>query len=272
MPRKRIFAEQKPVKGTPTLKSMIGSTVMPNKWSRPNITPEDRVEQIKKRALESTTNKRRALEIPAPSMDPTIRKKGRHEHPMITTTKPKSTNPIHTETAESQITNEVINLDTSTSSSIVSKHDKSGLSCASSIITHDGRKDKTTKDSKLEDSFTEILNRDLDVSIKDGEIPDETKELNVSRPRTSTPKPLEEKAKPSTSIQKLNSSNSRENPTPKYIPEPTQDYPSHDPKISSCQKYVPTSEILFDLYCMVRKANQNVGMAMRNAMIHKKYL
>lgn len=42
--------EQKPVKGTPTLKSTIGSNVMLTTMTKPTPTPEDRIEQIRNRA------------------------------------------------------------------------------------------------------------------------------------------------------------------------------------------------------------------------------
>lgn len=55
-------------------------------------------------------------------------------------------------------------------------------------------------------------------------------------------------------------------------PEPNNDYPSYDPKSTNCQKYVPTSEFIFDLYCMICKANQNLGIALRKAVIEEHLL
>lgn len=57
-----------------------------------------------------------------------------------------------------------------------------------------------------------------------------------------------------------------------YHPEPMHDYPAYDPEHSNCRKYVPTSKFLFDLYCIIRKANQNLGIALHKTMIEEKLL
>lgn len=196
---------------------------------------------------------------------------------MVTTTKnkfvTKNLGQLIPDKIEEQ---EVINVDTSISSE---KPNKSNTLSSISNKSCDTR--PPTDPEKEEISFTDLLSKDLDVSLEEGELsgktnpPDNDDHLKIQRPRTSTPIPTDkdETQKSSKNSLVFPENNKKEDLiNSKYIPEPTHDYPSYDPLMSKCQKYVPTSEILFDLYTMVRKANQNVGMAMRQAMINEKLL
>lgn len=251
-----------------TSEEPIGTTKpIVNKWIPPAMTPQHRLEKMRQQA--QTALKRKALEIPPPEYDPTIRKKHRSAHALVTLTKKR----FITKSEKAKITQETTQkAEQENEISVLSiKSDKSdtnsATSCSTSKSSH-ASMPKPPTSGKDEESFTDILKADLDVSLEDGEIPEKIKDSDTE-PRTSTPiKDLDN------SLEKTNTQNvpRRDQPVPIYNPEPSHDFPSYDPTVSRCQKYVPTSEILFDLYCMVRKANQNVGLAMRKAMIAEKLL
>lgn len=248
------------------LNTVTGSIEIPTRKITPILTPEQRLEKMKKKAHEP--QKRKAVLIPPPESDPTIRKKHRLEHSSIVSTKPKprvETQANTTNTGSSADIEEIINLDISNNSIASTKTSNSANRSNVSINSTNN----ANSEVKEEESFTDILKKDLDITIEDGEIQEQPNTSTIIRPRTSTPK-LPEKD-PSTKDQTPEPED-KEPKIPRYDPEPAQDYPSYDPRVSTCQKYVPTSEILFDLYTMVRKANQNVGLAMRHAMIREKLL
>lgn len=210
--------------------------------------------------------KRRAIEIPPPEYDPTIRKKHRSQHALVTITK----NKFITKSEKARLAQETAHkeepmMETSVLSIKSDKTDTSTNSSTSTTKTSNTSIHKPPSTTKEDESFTDILKEDLDLSLEDGEIPEKT--MTKTKPRTSTP--IKEIKSPERNID----TEPRKEPQGQlYIPEPNHDFPSYDPSVSRCQKYVPTSEILFDLYSMVRKANQNVGLAMRKAMIAEKLL
>lgn len=140
-----------------------------------------------------------------------------------------------------------------------------------STISNTTEGDVNIIEVKDDESFTVILAKNLEVSIEEGELANNSDHDNPSR--ISTPIPVHNDGNNTILHDELEptaSTSGDSNPKPPisnvdapgkktttYQAEPRHDYPSYDPEHSKCRKYVPTSEFLFDLYCIIRKANQN---------------
>lgn len=270
----RIIAGKQPLKGNDISNVKTGLTDTKQKWPVPIITPTQRLELIKKRP-NTDVQKRKILEIPPPDMDPTIRKKIRVEHSSVQVIK----NRLITKEASPPIPPSKEKFDTFITTS--AKETVPVKDQTLSTISSSSDSDAKTDNSPENESLTTLLSKELEISIDEGELI-EISDEPTSRPRTSTPKPeispLEE-PQSSTSTDQITDPltpatevKPKNKPNELYEPEPFQDYPSYDPQHSNCQKYVPTSEFIFDLYCIIRKANQNLGIALREAMIKEKLL
>lgn len=121
------------------------------------------------------------------------------------------------------------------------------------------------------DSDHQLLS-DLAVSDSDEDI--ETKVPPVKIDNSSDQSPSDQEST-SDSIDSVSKTMSITKPTP-YEVEPTQPIPSYVPTPKNREnvgrravKYIPVSEWMFDQLRIICKANQNVGEAMKNAMIQE---
>lgn len=236
---------------------------------------EEKLRQISDKIKKSLPAKRNPPSIISCNMDPTVRKRHHDPHPM---------NCINTKSMKKQRTHD----------EMTNKTPSTTEENPCETTTSDEETTNKTTNEPLENDLDNIINCDLIVSDSDSELEegesksdcsDDTVTLDHISDNTNSPTDNNTKVTPcndlSTGMKKPKSVviNTDANTILEYVPENIsrreRKYPEYNPTRKS-EEYkvpsVPTHQVLYDLWKIVRNCDQYIGDAMEKAMLHAGYL
>lgn len=281
MPHNHVVAEN----GNAPAVSMQDS--VDNNKKKPS--KETILKNITKRMKLPNTNKCKIIEISAPENDPCIGKKHREIHPLKRIANKGMERQIElkqskTEIPPSRIT--TINSDSEDEDDVIIKSvvtipptsainelvEEKNL--APAPVNTDTESICTTTEGIDDDSISKELtvseSEDEDAATLEKLISDTTPDMHPILP-TPTPSTSFSDQKPENPpVEEYVPTHSKTLTFPKYKPSNSSRSSTPRRKIKDkpeARRYVPTNELLYDLNYIVNKINQNVGLAMYNAMV-----